>query len=93
MPLPPRFANPRTHFSRDDILAEQRAQTPPQNVGVFIFPMMKMQRRGERPRSERMMDDREAPIAGGTVEFPVDAQAAKVDAFSRISRDDRERWW
>ena len=44
----------------DDVIAQQRAYAPLEDEAVVVLARVQVQRRGERPRRHRVLDEREA---------------------------------
>jgi hypothetical protein len=79
VPLVPRLEHPRARAGHDDLVAEQGPERAPQHVGVLVLPVVVVQRRGQRARRERVVDDRELPARLRAVDLPVDAEPAEVE--------------
>lgn len=61
VPLTARLEGQIARLRVDDIVAEQRAQPPLEDVAVLVLTGMPVERRGEVPRPDRMLDEREPP--------------------------------
>src|SRR5919109_4741023 len=60
VPLVARLEDEIARPGLDDLVAEQRAHPPLEDEAVLVLAGVQMQRRRERPRRHRMLDEREA---------------------------------
>src|SRR5581483_8808905 len=65
------IARPGLH----DLVAQQRAEPALEDEAVLVLARVQVQRRGERARGERVLDEREALRRVGPVDHEADADA------------------
>jgi len=90
MPLIPGLEHPGSGLSRHDVVAEQRTERPCQHVRVLVLARVPVERCGERPRCQWMVDNGEAPLGFCPFDLPDDAESPEVDALPFV-RPDRDR--
>jgi hypothetical protein len=88
MPLTSRLEHPGPRLGRKHVVAEERAELPSQHVGIFVFPMMPVQRRCQSARRERMVNDRKALAGLASVDLPVDTETTKIKSVALAGIDD-----
>src|SRR5581483_1642533 len=80
VPLVTRLVHEVARPGLDDVVAEERSHAPLQHVAVLVLARVQMERRGQRTRRHRMLDEREAVTGLRAVDEEPDADAAE-EAF------------
>jgi hypothetical protein len=62
VPLVARLVDQVAGSGLDDVVAQQRTHAPLEHVAVLVLARVAVQRRGERARRHRMLDEREALV-------------------------------
>src|SRR5204862_7895226 len=84
VPLVARLVDEVTGPRLDDVVAEQRAHAPLEDVAVLVLARVQVQRRGERARRHRMLDEREALARLRPVDHEANADRSE-EALLRIA--------
>ncbi len=96
VPLPAWLEHPRAGTGLDDPLAEERPERPLDDERVLVLVAMTVERRSERPRRDRVLDDGEAALGLVGLDLPDDSEPPEVEAVPVRRRDrhalDRRRW-
>ena len=71
----------------DDVVAEQRAHPALEDVAVLVLARVAVQRRGERARRHRVLDEREAAAGLVAVDHEPDADAAEEARLAVLRAD------
>jgi hypothetical protein len=77
VPLVARLEDQVAWAADHDLVAEQRAHLPLDDVAVFVLARMAVQQCRERARRERVLDEREPVASLLTVDHEADADAAE----------------
>ena len=72
----------------DDVVAEQGAHAALEHVAVLVLAVVAMQRRGERARAHRVLDQREALAGLVAVDHEPHADAAEEPGLAVRGPDD-----
>ena len=72
----------------DHVVAEQRAHASLEHVAVLVLARVAVQRRGERARGHRVLDQREAAAGLGAVDHEPDADAAEEAGLAVVRTHD-----
>src|SRR5581483_1157701 len=87
VPLVPRLEDEIARARLDDVVAEQRAHPALEDEAVLVLARVQMERRRQRPRRHRMLDEREAVTGLRPVDEEPHADAAE-EAFLCIPGTD-----
>src|SRR6185437_13052061 len=90
VPLIARLEDEVARAGFDHVVAEQRAHSSLEHEAVLVFPRVAMQRRGERARRHRMLDEREVLAGLVPVDHETDADAPE-EAFQSVIGADQLR--
>ena len=77
VPLVARLEDEVARPRLDDVVAEQRAHAALEHEAVLVLARVQVQRRGERARRHRVLDEREPLARVGPVDHEADADAAQ----------------
>ena len=75
MPLVARLEDQVAGPGLDDVVAQQRTHAPLEHVAVLVLAGVQVQRRGERARGHRVLDQREPLTRLGPVDHEAGADA------------------
>src|SRR5919108_109714 len=87
VPLVSRLEYQVARASLDDVVAEQRTHASLQHEAVFVLARVEVERRGERARRHRMLDEREALASLVAVDQETDADGAD-ESLAPLGRGD-----
>ena len=88
VPLVARLEDEVARAGLDDVVAQQRAHAPLEHVAVLVLAGVQVQRRGERARGHRVLDQREPLARLCPVDHEADADAAEEALLGLVRADD-----
>ena len=77
VPLAARLEDEVAGARLEHVVAEERPHAALEHVAVFVFAQVAMERRGERARRHRMLDEREAAVGRLAVDHEAHPDAAE----------------
>jgi hypothetical protein len=87
VPLVARLEDQVAGLGHENLVAEQRADLPLQDVAVLVLSRVPVQRRGQGPRTHRVLDEREVTARLLPVDHEPDADAAEEPGLAVLGPD------
>jgi hypothetical protein len=87
VPLVAGLEYPGAGAGGDDVVAEERAKRPLEDIGVLVLARVPMERCRERARGEWVVDDGETFACFGAFDLPHDAESTDLDMLTSVRRN------